>query len=713
MLELYDAKVSQEDANLKFLRSLPSVWHVVATMIRDKPGLDELEFDDLYNNLKLYEHELKGVSNSSSQNIAFCSTEVKGSTLKQSTTDPAHIPKGYTQAASSKVQTAPNCASHSDEIICSFFSQQASMPTTHDDEDLLQIDEDAMEEIDIRWSDLGYDGTDRTWKKMIEHGIDAEHVHLGQYGLGDFDWSNKAYGYTSVSSIGCYKTPSTLLFQWIDELAIRNKTRVPPAVLSQSTGRPYYPRLDNLRPRTSSFLPSSRSSTTRTPYRPQRPNKIMKSIWVKKGSTIGSQAVLPQNVNVKRSAMIKPTQTWRPKAIEILEYDRDKDKLSDFKEIQRSIGSLLMASQRKAICWDTLLAAKVLESITGTAKITPQKYCNTPTTTDDDVPKDGVFSTNSFDDEHTDTEEDGPPDYNNMDHTIDVSSTPTHRIHKIHPQSQIISKKLTTKISRHACLLVSYLKEEPRKSPQGLADEIWVEAMQIAEYKKLLQFKHKMYDKEGGLDECFAQLARIKQSKKKKTLFWHLHLLWALLSIRWMSKVLFVNGNITEEVLKQPPGFEDPAHPNKESAIDKTLFIKKDIKISCWFQEYVIINFGFHQVLPDGKDFEELMQKVVKMSSMVNSLSFGASSQANVRCHSKGFSPACCQKIDSTSNTPKLGLCILRTLFHLELFQTCDYAGTIMIERSTSRDVNILEEDISCNARNITIVAISSYRGQN
>ncbi|GKB05341.1 hypothetical protein Tco_0833536 [Tanacetum coccineum] len=85
MLELYDAKVSLEDANLKFLRSLPSVWHVVATMIRGQPGLDELEFDDLYNNLKVYEHELKGVSNSNSQNIAFLSTEVKGSTLKQST----------------------------------------------------------------------------------------------------------------------------------------------------------------------------------------------------------------------------------------------------------------------------------------------------------------------------------------------------------------------------------------------------------------------------------------------------------------------------------------------------------------------------------------------------------------------------------------------------------------------------------------------------
>ncbi|GJX18724.1 ribonuclease H-like domain-containing protein [Tanacetum coccineum] len=97
------------------------------TMIRGQPGLDELEFDDLYNNLKVQ------------------------AILKQSTADPANIPKGYTQATSSKVQNAPNCASHSDEIICSFFAQQASMPTTHDDEDLLQIDEDAMEEIDIRW----------------------------------------------------------------------------------------------------------------------------------------------------------------------------------------------------------------------------------------------------------------------------------------------------------------------------------------------------------------------------------------------------------------------------------------------------------------------------------------------------------------------------------------------------------------------------------
>ncbi|GKD87926.1 hypothetical protein Tco_1359080, partial [Tanacetum coccineum] len=57
----------------------------------------------------------------------------------------------YHGCPQAKVANSPNCASHSDEIICSFFAQQASMPITHDDEDLLQIDEDAMEEIDIRW----------------------------------------------------------------------------------------------------------------------------------------------------------------------------------------------------------------------------------------------------------------------------------------------------------------------------------------------------------------------------------------------------------------------------------------------------------------------------------------------------------------------------------------------------------------------------------
>ncbi|GJU41029.1 ribonuclease H-like domain-containing protein [Tanacetum coccineum] len=57
---------------------------------------------------------------------------------------------------------------------------------------------------------------------------------------------------------------------------------------------------------------------------------------------------------------------------------------------------------------------------------------------DDDLPKDGIFYGNSFDDENKDIEEEIDLDLNNMDNSIDVSSSSTLRIHKNHPQSQII-----------------------------------------------------------------------------------------------------------------------------------------------------------------------------------------------------------------------------------------------------------------------------------
>nr|GEV59403.1 hypothetical protein [Tanacetum cinerariifolium] len=52
-LEIHGAGVSHEDANQKFLRSLPSSWSQVALIMRTKLGLDTLSFDDLYNNLRV------------------------------------------------------------------------------------------------------------------------------------------------------------------------------------------------------------------------------------------------------------------------------------------------------------------------------------------------------------------------------------------------------------------------------------------------------------------------------------------------------------------------------------------------------------------------------------------------------------------------------------------------------------------------------------
>ncbi|GJX71918.1 ribonuclease H-like domain-containing protein [Tanacetum coccineum] len=47
-----------KDLNLKFLRSLPSKWNTHVMVWRNKPDLDTMSFDDLYNNFKIVEQEV-------------------------------------------------------------------------------------------------------------------------------------------------------------------------------------------------------------------------------------------------------------------------------------------------------------------------------------------------------------------------------------------------------------------------------------------------------------------------------------------------------------------------------------------------------------------------------------------------------------------------------------------------------------------------------
>ncbi|GKB38990.1 putative ribonuclease H-like domain-containing protein [Tanacetum coccineum] len=79
-LAILGENISQEDLNLKFLRSLPSEWNTHIVVCRNKPDLDTMSFDDLYNNFKIVEQEVKGtansISSSSTQNIAFVSSPI-------------------------------------------------------------------------------------------------------------------------------------------------------------------------------------------------------------------------------------------------------------------------------------------------------------------------------------------------------------------------------------------------------------------------------------------------------------------------------------------------------------------------------------------------------------------------------------------------------------------------------------------------------------
>ncbi|GJZ01026.1 ribonuclease H-like domain-containing protein [Tanacetum coccineum] len=56
-LAILGENISQEDLNLKFLRSLPSEWNTHVVVWRNKPDLDTMSFDDLYNNFKIVEQE--------------------------------------------------------------------------------------------------------------------------------------------------------------------------------------------------------------------------------------------------------------------------------------------------------------------------------------------------------------------------------------------------------------------------------------------------------------------------------------------------------------------------------------------------------------------------------------------------------------------------------------------------------------------------------
>nr|GEU28806.1 hypothetical protein [Tanacetum cinerariifolium] len=75
-LEILGESPSQEDVNLKFLRSLPTDWRTHTLIWRNKTDLEEQSLDDLFNSLKIYEAEVKSSSSTSTstQNITFVSS---------------------------------------------------------------------------------------------------------------------------------------------------------------------------------------------------------------------------------------------------------------------------------------------------------------------------------------------------------------------------------------------------------------------------------------------------------------------------------------------------------------------------------------------------------------------------------------------------------------------------------------------------------------
>ncbi|GJZ94420.1 ribonuclease H-like domain-containing protein [Tanacetum coccineum] len=162
-----------------------ALWDVIENDNSFKPtarttanadDLETMSFDDLYNNFKIVEQEVKRTgtssSNSSSQNMAFVSTP--GSTNEANT---VNVQVSTANSSVSTDSTLDSTANLSDATVYAFLANQPNgSQLVH--EDLEQIHEDDLEEMDLKWqlallSMRARKYYQRTGKKITINGSDT------------------------------------------------------------------------------------------------------------------------------------------------------------------------------------------------------------------------------------------------------------------------------------------------------------------------------------------------------------------------------------------------------------------------------------------------------------------------------------------------------------------------------------------------------------
>ncbi|GKC79213.1 putative ribonuclease H-like domain-containing protein, partial [Tanacetum coccineum] len=148
-LAILGVVIDQEDLNSKFLSSLPPEWNTHVVVWMNKPEVDTMSIDDLYNNFKIVKQKVKKYVGASSgaQNLAFMTA------LNTNSTNDVNIPSPYVSTASPNVNTASpqvSTASLSDNVVYAFMVEN---PNGSDllHQDLEQIREDDLEAMDLKW----------------------------------------------------------------------------------------------------------------------------------------------------------------------------------------------------------------------------------------------------------------------------------------------------------------------------------------------------------------------------------------------------------------------------------------------------------------------------------------------------------------------------------------------------------------------------------
>ncbi|GJX51887.1 hypothetical protein Tco_0280256 [Tanacetum coccineum] len=147
--ENFSVVIAQEDFNSKNLSSLPPEWNTHVVVWMNKPEVETISIDDLYNNLKIIEQKVKKSVGTSSgaQNLAFMTAPSTSSTNNVNTASPqVSTASPNINVASPQVSTA----SISDNDVYAFMVENSNGSNVLH-QDLEQIHEDDLEAIDLKW----------------------------------------------------------------------------------------------------------------------------------------------------------------------------------------------------------------------------------------------------------------------------------------------------------------------------------------------------------------------------------------------------------------------------------------------------------------------------------------------------------------------------------------------------------------------------------
>ncbi|GJR19437.1 hypothetical protein Tco_0967964 [Tanacetum coccineum] len=91
-LAILGVVITQEDLNLNFLRSSPPTWYTHVVVWRNKADIETMSIDDLYNNFKIVDQDVKKSVGASTgaQNMAFMTAPRTSSTNDVNTAKPAY-----------------------------------------------------------------------------------------------------------------------------------------------------------------------------------------------------------------------------------------------------------------------------------------------------------------------------------------------------------------------------------------------------------------------------------------------------------------------------------------------------------------------------------------------------------------------------------------------------------------------------------------------